>query len=79
MPKPALKLAGLFNPVVRELPEVAYQTERPFIIDSSAAQATFGLRPTPWHTVLTETVAFYRGRQPSQPRTRQESVAARLP
>jgi nucleoside-diphosphate-sugar epimerase len=62
LPESMLKLAGLFNPVLRELPEVAYQMQRPFIIDSSAAQATFGLRPTPWHSVLTETVAFYQGR-----------------
>src|SRR5215472_5841945 len=63
MPKSMLRLAGLFSPVVRELPEVAYQMERPFIIDSSAAEAAFGLRPTPWEQVLTETIAFYRGGQ----------------
>jgi hypothetical protein len=56
-----LALAGLFSPVVRELPEVAYQMERPFIIDSTAAEATFGLLPTPWEQVLAETIAYYRG------------------
>jgi nucleoside-diphosphate-sugar epimerase len=60
-PKAMLRLAGLFSPVLRELPEVAYQMERPFILDSSAAEATFGLQPTPWERVLTETIAFYRG------------------
>jgi hypothetical protein len=45
---------------VRELPEVAYQMEQPFILESSAAEAAFGLRPTPWEQVLTETIAFYR-------------------
>jgi nucleoside-diphosphate-sugar epimerase len=63
MPRSMLRLAGLFSPVVRELPEVAYQMERPFVIDSSAAEAAFGLRPTPWEHVLTETIAFYRSRQ----------------
>ena len=74
MPESTLKLAGLFNPVLRELPEVAYQTKRPFIIDSSAAQATFGLRPTPWHSVLAETVAFYQGKAAS-PRPQVTAVA----
>jgi hypothetical protein len=37
--------------------------ERPFILDSSAAEAAFGLRPTPWEHVLTETIAFYRDGQ----------------
>ena len=59
MPRSMLRLAGLFSPVVRELPEVAYQMERPFIIDSSAAEAAFGLRSTPWEQVLTETIAFF--------------------
>jgi nucleoside-diphosphate-sugar epimerase len=60
MPRAMLALAGLFNPVVRELPEVAYQMERPFIIDSTAAQAAFGLLPTPWEHVLSETIGYYR-------------------
>jgi nucleoside-diphosphate-sugar epimerase len=61
MPRAMLALAGLFSPVVRELPEVAYQMERPFVIDSTAAQASFGLQPTPWEHVLAETIAYYRG------------------
>jgi nucleoside-diphosphate-sugar epimerase len=60
MPRVMLRLAGLVNPLVRELPEVAYQMEEPFIIDSSAAEAAFGLRPTPWESVLTKTISFYR-------------------
>jgi nucleoside-diphosphate-sugar epimerase len=74
MPRAMLALAGLFNPVVRELPEVAYQTERPFIIDSAAAQATFGLQPTPWEQVLAETIAYYRG---SQARSQTTQASAR--
>jgi nucleoside-diphosphate-sugar epimerase len=59
-PDLALRVMGLFNPVMRELPEVAYQRERPFLMDSSAAQKTFGLAPTPWDDVLAELVAAYR-------------------
>jgi nucleoside-diphosphate-sugar epimerase len=70
MPRSMLRLAGFFNPVVRELPEVAYQMERPFIIDSSAAEAAFGLRPTPWEQALGETIAFYRDKSRGNRRVR---------
>lgn len=43
-------------PTVRELDETAYQFERPFLLDSTAAQETFGLRPTPWEEALAATV-----------------------
>lgn len=60
VPPLLLRAMGLFNPVIREFPEVAYQLQQPFIMDSSAAQATFGVQPTPWHEVLTATVSHYR-------------------
>ena len=55
-----LRAMGLFNPVIRELPEVAYQLQQPFVMDSSAAQDTFGSKPTPWPEVLAATVSHYR-------------------
>jgi nucleoside-diphosphate-sugar epimerase len=60
VPSVLLRAMGLFNPVIRELPEVAYQLQQPFVMDSSAAQDTFGSQPTPWHEVLAATVAHYR-------------------
>jgi nucleoside-diphosphate-sugar epimerase len=51
---------GLFNPMMAELPEVAYQLEEPFVLDSSAAQQTFGLAPTPWDDVLAGVIESYR-------------------
>jgi nucleoside-diphosphate-sugar epimerase len=68
VPRALLALGGLVSPVLRELPEVAYQTEAPFIMDSTAAQAAFGLAPQPWDEVLAQTVAAYAGR--SRPRSR---------
>ena len=47
-----LKALGLVNPTMRELPEVAYQLEQPFVMDSSAAQHELGLVPTPADEVL---------------------------
>jgi hypothetical protein len=55
-----MRAMGLFNPLIRELPEVAYQLQAPFVLDSSAAQQMFGLAPTPWDEVLAGVVASYR-------------------
>ncbi len=57
-----LRAMGLVNPMMRELPEVAYQFEQPFVLDSTAAQDTFGLAPTDWEVVLKEVVNYYRSR-----------------
>jgi len=46
MPGFVLRLGGLFQPTAREFLEMRYQFERPFVLDSSAATATFGLKPT---------------------------------
>jgi nucleoside-diphosphate-sugar epimerase len=58
-PRAALAVMGLVNPTVRELKETLYQFERPFVMDSSAAQQTFGLSPTPWEAVLADTLRSY--------------------
>ena len=36
-----------FNPMAKELRETQHQFRRPFVLDSTAAQETFGLAPTP--------------------------------
>jgi nucleoside-diphosphate-sugar epimerase len=46
MPNLVLRAAGLFSPEAREFVKVRYQFERPFIIDSSAAEKAFDLRPS---------------------------------
>jgi nucleoside-diphosphate-sugar epimerase len=46
IPYPVLWAAGLFVPLVRELRTTHYQFVRPFIIDSSLTEQTFGLTPT---------------------------------
>jgi hypothetical protein len=39
---------------------VAYQFEDPFVLDSTAAQRTFGLAPTPWDAMLAGVVESFR-------------------
>lgn len=60
VPNLMVKALGLFNPVMREFDEVAYQMERPYLLDDRAARETFDLEPTPWTEILGEVVAYYR-------------------
>jgi nucleoside-diphosphate-sugar epimerase len=59
--KPMLMLAGLFVPPAREIIEMAYEFEEPFLVDCSKIERAFGLRPTPLEEALAETVAWWRG------------------
>ncbi|PWR09692.1 NAD-dependent epimerase [Micromonospora acroterricola] len=60
MPYPVLWLGGLTDPFVRELRETAYQFDRPYLMDSTAATATIGVQPTPIEQVVKETVEALR-------------------
>ncbi len=59
LPSFALSLAGVFSPTIRELKEILYQFERPFVIDSTAATEAFGLTPTPIEQTLRATLDSY--------------------
>jgi nucleoside-diphosphate-sugar epimerase len=67
LPYPVLWLGGLANPFVREMREIAYQFDRPYLMDSTAAQRTFGIEPTPLDTALAATVAQPGVKAPSRP------------
>lgn len=60
MTKPMLRLAGLFVPMAREMVEMTYEFEEPFLVDSSRFEQAFGLRPTPLEEALAVTVAWWR-------------------
>jgi nucleoside-diphosphate-sugar epimerase len=47
MPYAVLWAAGLFDPMAKELRETQHQFRKPFVLDSSDAQQTFGLEPVP--------------------------------
>ena len=56
IPSVALHGMGLAWPLMRELRETEYQFRDDFIMDSSAAQASFGLKPAPWEEIVAVTV-----------------------
>ncbi len=59
LPRALQNLAGMMNPVVRELRETDFQFAKPFIVDSSAITSTFGIDPTPWARGLQDLVTHY--------------------
>jgi hypothetical protein len=56
----ALRAIGLFSGGTRELAEMLYQFERPFIMDSAASQAALEVGPTPLETAAAATVDWWR-------------------
>lgn len=63
LPKAALGVAALFSPLLRELKEVRYQFDRPFVVDSSAYEAAFAVRATPLDEQIGATVDWWRERE----------------
>lgn len=62
LPKLAMRALGLFNPTIRELIEMTYEFESPFLLDTTKYQSTFGKAGTPLPTAITATVNWYRNR-----------------
>lgn len=60
LPGWTLRAAGLFSADARELAEMLYQFERPFIMDSAASQAALDVSPTPLETAAAATVDWWR-------------------
>jgi nucleoside-diphosphate-sugar epimerase len=60
LPRALGTAAGVVVPFMRELRETRHQFERPFVLDSSLSERTFGVSPTPWDEALEVTVAARR-------------------
>ena len=70
VPPLVLSALGLFVPLMRELKEMAYQWEEPFIVDDRRFRARFGDKSTPLDAGARETVAWakatFGGRSPGE-------------
>lgn len=55
-----VSLIGVFNPMMRELTEVLYQFEAPFVMEHSKYQAAFGADTTPHREAIRKTLDWYR-------------------
>lgn len=66
IPRIAVRALGLVNPMMRELAEMSYEFEQPFILDTSKYEATFGRLATPLGPAVADTIAWYRTRKNAQ-------------
>jgi nucleoside-diphosphate-sugar epimerase len=58
-----LKLAGIFNPFMRELPEMLYLQETPVILDDSKLRAKLGdIVRTPYDQGISDTLEWMRAK-----------------
>ena len=58
--KTMMAIGGLFIPEAKESVEMMYEFEKPFIVDSSKFEKTFGVKATPMKDAIKETVAWYK-------------------
>ena len=62
LPKLAVRALGLVNPMIRELTEISYQFDEPFILDTNKYESAFGVAGTPLAAAVATTVAWYQTR-----------------
>lgn len=60
VPRLALRAAGLFVPLIREMNEMLYQWDEPFVVDDRRFRETFAAKPVPADTAARETVVWAR-------------------
>jgi nucleoside-diphosphate-sugar epimerase len=64
-PKIVLRAMGLFNPGMREMIEMLYAFEEPFVVDDSRFEQAFGEQATPLREAIQRTVRWYREERPA--------------
>jgi hypothetical protein len=60
---PLLRALGVINPTVRELVELQYEFQEPFIVNSSKIATKLNVHATPHEQALADTLASYRTRR----------------
>jgi nucleoside-diphosphate-sugar epimerase len=72
-----MRALGLVNRTVREINEMRYEFDEPFIVDSSRAEAELGLSATPLTDAVDQTVQWHRA-QPVASSTANHNVTPRV-
>ena len=60
MSRTMMRIGGLFIPAAKEMVEMMYEFEQPFIVDSNKFENTFGMQATPMRDAIKATVAWYK-------------------
>ena len=55
-----MSMLGLFIPEVKEAVEMLYEFEKPFVVDSSKFEKTFGMQATPMREAIKETLKWFK-------------------
>ena len=63
VPKLVMQALGLFNPMMRELAEMTYEFDEPFVLDTTKYESAFGTTGTPLTAAVTETVTWYQAQR----------------
>jgi nucleoside-diphosphate-sugar epimerase len=61
-PRWLLSLIGLVNADIREIKEMLYEFEEPYVVSHVKFEAAFGAQPTPLREAIRATVDWYRAR-----------------
>jgi hypothetical protein len=61
VPKVLLRGLGVFSPMLREIAEMAYQWEVPYVVDDSRFRSAFGVGPTPIDDQVADTARVALG------------------
>ncbi|MEJ5962854.1 NAD-dependent epimerase/dehydratase family protein [Pedobacter immunditicola] len=59
LPKWLLKMLGWFNPFLKEIIEMTYQDEYPFIFDATKFEKAFNYQPVPYEQGIKETADWF--------------------
>ena len=60
MPHWLVRVLGAVSPMLAEIEAIRYQWDRPFVVDSSDFETTFGIAPTAMDEALAATIAWWR-------------------
>ncbi|MBC8098372.1 MAG: NAD-dependent dehydratase [Armatimonadetes bacterium] len=55
-----LRIGGLFIPAAREVIEMLYEFQKPFVVDSTKFERAFGIQATPIRDAIKPTLAWYK-------------------
>jgi len=59
-PKVLISLMALYNPTLRAVKEVLYQSERAYVVDHGTFERAFGADATPHADAIARTLAWFR-------------------
>ena len=75
MGRPMLAVLGLFIPILREVAEMGYQFEKPYIVNHDKFVAAFGDIHTPLETALENTVEWFKTVETSRSSDNRSKIA----